>query len=86
MEKLLVDPLQSADISPVIVIDALDEHKNKDPESAILLVLGQSILEIPKVKVLITSWPERCQGYSTPYSLPGLSALLHSLYRPLLGH
>ena len=27
-----------------------------------------------------------CQGHSTPYSLPGLSALLHSLYRPLLGH
>ena len=27
-----------------------------------------------------------CQGHSTPYSLPGLSALLHSPYRPLLGH
>ena len=28
----------------------------------------------------------RCQGHSTPYNLPGLSALLHSPYRPLLGH
>ena len=58
MENLLVGPLQSAAISTVIVIDALDECNDEDPESAILLVLGKSISKIPRVKFLITSRPE----------------------------
>ena len=58
MEKLLVKPLQSAGISTVIVIDALDECKDEDSESAILLVLGQSISDIPGVKFFITGRPE----------------------------
>ena len=59
MRKFIVEPLQSADISTVIVIDALDECKDEDPESAILLVLGHSVSEIPRVKFFITSRPER---------------------------
>ena len=55
MQKFLVGPLRSAGISTVIVIDALDECKDEEPESAILLVLGQSISEIPGVKFFITS-------------------------------
>jgi len=58
MNKLLVEPLQSACLSTVIVIDALDECNDEDPESAILLVLGQSISEIPRVKFFVTSRPE----------------------------
>jgi Cdc6-like AAA superfamily ATPase len=58
MEKFLVKPLQSAAISTVLVIDALDECKDKDPESAILLVLGQLVSKIPRVKFFITSRPE----------------------------
>ena len=58
MQKLLVEPLQSADTSVVIVIDALDECKDDDPESAILLVLGQFVSEIPGAKFFITSRPE----------------------------
>ena len=58
MYKLLVGPLQSAAISTVIVIDALDECKDDDPESTILLVLGQSAAKIPGVKFFITSRPE----------------------------
>ena len=58
MQKFLVDPLHSADISTVIVIDALDECKDEDPESATLLVLGQSVSRIPQVKFFITSRPE----------------------------
>ena len=58
MQKLLVKPLQSADISTVIVIDALDECKEKEPESAILLVLGKSVAMIPGVKFFVTSRPE----------------------------
>ena len=58
MEKFLVGPLRSADISTVIVIDALDECMDEDPESAIL-VPGQSISRIPRVKFFITSQPEK---------------------------
>jgi len=58
MQHLLVEPLQSADVLTVIVVDALDECKDEDPESAILLVLGRWVSEIPGVKFLITSRPE----------------------------
>jgi len=58
MQKFLVEPLRSADISTVIVIDALDECRDDDPESAILLVVGQSVRDIPGVKFFITSRPE----------------------------
>jgi len=58
MQKFLVKPLQSAAISTVIVIDALDECRDENPESAILLVLGQSVSEIPGVKFFITSRPD----------------------------
>ncbi|KAF9787378.1 hypothetical protein BJ322DRAFT_1019804 [Thelephora terrestris] len=58
MEKLLVGPLRSADVSTVIVIDALDECKDDEPESAILPVLAESILDIPRVKLIITGRPE----------------------------
>ena len=57
-QKFLINPLQSARISTVIVIDALDECRDEDPESAILLVLGQSVSKIPGVKFFITSRPE----------------------------
>jgi hypothetical protein len=59
MQMLLVEPLQSADISTVIVIDALDECRDEEPESAMLLVLGQSGSKVPRVKFFITSRPEK---------------------------
>ena len=59
MQRLIVGPLLSARVSTVIVIDALDECRDEDPESAILLVVGQLVTEIPAVKFLITSRPER---------------------------
>jgi len=46
MRKFLVEPLKSADISTVNVIDAPDECRDEEPESAIL-VLGKSVSEIP---------------------------------------
>ena len=58
MQRLIVEPLRSAGVSTVIVIDGLDECKNEDPESAILLVLGKLVSEIPKVKFFVTSRPE----------------------------
>jgi len=58
MRKFLVEPLKSTGISTVIVIDALDECRDDEPESAILLVLGKSVSEIPGVKFFVTSRPE----------------------------
>ena len=58
MKKLIVEPLQSAAIPTVIVIDALDECKDEEPESAILSVLGRLVRQIPKVKFFITGRPE----------------------------
>ena len=68
MQKFLVEPLRSADISTVIVIDALDECKDKEPESAILLVLGKLISKIPRVKFFVTSRPEThiMSGFRAP--------------------
>jgi len=58
MQEFLLKPLLSANISTVIVIDALDECKDEEPESAVLLVLGKSISKVPGVKFFITSRPE----------------------------
>ena len=58
MQRLLIQPLLSAGISTVIVIDALDECKDEDSESAILLVLGMLVSDIPRVKFFVTSRPE----------------------------
>ena len=59
MNKLIVRPLKESSISTVIVIDALDECKDREPASAILSVLGRLVSEIPKVKFFLTGRPER---------------------------
>ena len=58
MERLIIEPLLSARVSTVIVIDALDECKDEDPESAILVVVGQLVSKVPGAKFFITSRPE----------------------------
>ena len=58
MEKLVVGPLQAAGISTVIIIDALDECKDKEPSSAVLSILGRVAKDIPSVKFFITGRPE----------------------------
>ncbi|KAF9645139.1 hypothetical protein BDM02DRAFT_3189954 [Thelephora ganbajun] len=58
MGELIVKPLKSADVWMVIVIDALDECKDEEPQSAILSVLGRFVKRIPKVKFFITGRPE----------------------------
>ena len=58
MEKLVVEPLRSAGVSTVIVIDALDECVDEEPLSAFLTTLGRFAEEIPKVKFLVTGRPE----------------------------
>ena len=58
MEELLAKPLKSADVTTVIVIDALDECKDQEPSSAILSVLGRFVEQVPTVKFFITGRPE----------------------------
>ena len=58
MRMLIVEPLSSSDTSTVVVIDALDECVDEDPQSAILSVMGRLVEEIPNVKFLITGRPE----------------------------
>ena len=58
LEKLIIHPLKATQISTLIVIDALDECKDKEPTSALLSLLSRYIYEIPEVKILIASCPE----------------------------
>ena len=58
MEKLIVDPLQATHILTLIIIDALDECKDKEPSSAILSMLSRYVDQIPDVKFFITGRPE----------------------------
>ena len=57
-EKLLVEPLQAADVATVIVIDGLDECKDKESSSAIVSALGSIAVQVPKTKFFITSRPD----------------------------
>ena len=58
MRMLIVEPLRSSDVSTVIIIDALDECVDEDPQSAILSVMGRLVERVPNVKFLITGRPE----------------------------
>ena len=58
LEKLIVGPLKTTRIPTLIIIDALDECKDKEPASAILSVLSRYVDEIPRVKFFITGRPE----------------------------
>jgi hypothetical protein len=58
MEKLLVGPLKATAIPTLIIIDALDECKDKEPASAILSILSRYVDQIPNVKFFITGRPE----------------------------
>jgi hypothetical protein len=58
MEKLIVGPLKATSIPTLIIIDALDECKDKEPASAILSILSHYMDQIPDVKFFITGRPE----------------------------
>ena len=73
MEQLIVRPLESGDVSTVIVIDALDECKDEEPASAILSVLGRLVGKIPSVKFFVTGRPE--PRVKTGFHLPLLRNL-----------
>ena len=89
MERLIVEPLRSADVSTVILIDALDECKDDEPSSAILSVLGRFVGRIPKVKFFITGRPE--PRIKTGFRLPLLADatnvfVLHDVHPSLINN
>ena len=58
LEKVIVRPFKETRIPTLIIIDALDECKDKEPASALLSVLSRHVHEIPLVKFFITGRPE----------------------------
>ena len=58
MEKVIIGPSKTSRIRTLIIIDALDECKDKEPASAILSVLSRYVDQIPQVKFFITGRPE----------------------------
>jgi len=89
MEKLIVEPLKSADVSTIIVIDALDECRDEEPSSAILSVLGRLVERIPKVKFFITGRPEPRirMGFRLPMLVNSTSVfVLHDVHPPLINN
>ncbi|KAF9649417.1 WD40 repeat-like protein [Thelephora ganbajun] len=58
LEKVIIGPLRATRIPTLIIIDALDECKDKEPASAILSVLSRYVDQIPGVKFFITGRPE----------------------------
>ena len=58
MGKLLAGPLKASGLTTLIIIDALDECKDKEPASALLSILSRYVDQIPAVKFFITGRPE----------------------------
>jgi hypothetical protein len=58
LEKLLVGPLRTTQTQTLIIIDALDECRDKEPASALLSILSRCVDEIPLIKFFITGRPE----------------------------
>ena len=58
LEKVILRPFTATKIPTLIIIDALDECKDKEPASALLSVLSRHVHEIPEVKFFITGRPE----------------------------
>ena len=76
VEKLIVNPLKSADVSAVIIIDALDEWVDDISQSAVLSAVEYWIETIPKVKFLVTSRPK--PHILASFRLPLLSHLVET--------
>ena len=87
MERLIVGPLKTTKIQTLIIIDALDECKDENPESAILFVLSKHVDQIPNVKFFITGCPEA--QIRSGFRLPALQPItrvfkLHEVERSMV--
>ena len=76
-EGLIIGPLQSANVTTVIVIDAFDECQGEESSSTILPVLENIVERVPGVRFFVTSRPGpliEC-GFSRPKHAVTISAL-----------
>jgi len=67
MEKLIVGPLEATQIHTLIIIDGIDECKDKKPTSAILSILSCYVDRIPNVKFFISG---QCEQLHWRFQLP----------------
>jgi len=86
-ERLIVGPFKATQIQTLIIIDALDECKDENPESAILFILSKYVDQIPNVKFFITGRPEA--HIRSGFRLPALQSItkvfkLHEVERFLV--
>ncbi|KAF9649442.1 YVTN repeat-like/Quino protein amine dehydrogenase [Thelephora ganbajun] len=89
MGELIVKPLKSADVWTVVIIDALDECKDEEPQSAILSVLGRFVKQMPKVKFFITGRPEPRikDGFRLPLLVDSTNVfVLHDIHPSLINN
>ena len=87
MERLIVGPFIETQIQTLIIIDALDECKDQNPESAILFILSKYVDQIPNVKFFITGRPETQirSGFRLPTLQPITKVFkLHEVNRSLV--
>ena len=77
LEKLIIGPLKMTKIQTLIIIDALDECKDENPESAILFVLSKHIDQVPNIKFFITGRPE--VQIRSGFRLPSLQPITKEL-------
>ena len=87
MERLIVAPFKATQIHTLIIIDALDECRDENPESAILFILSKHVDQIPNVKFFITGRPEA--HIRSGFRLPALQPItkvfkLHEVERSLV--
>ena len=89
MGKLIVGPFKATQIQTLIIIDALDECRDDNPESAILFILSKHVDQIPNVKFFITGRPEA--HIRSGFRLPALQPItkvfkLHEVERSLIDY
>ena len=87
MERLIVAPFKATQIQTLIIIDALDECKDDNPESAILFILSKYVDQIPNVKFFVTGRPEAHirSGFRLPALQPVTKVFkLHEVERSLV--
>jgi NACHT domain len=77
-EKIIIQPLKSIDTPTTIIIDALDECKDKEPVSQFLTALARHANEIRNAKFFITGRPE--DHIRSGFEIPSLRTKMMPLH------
>jgi NACHT domain len=77
-EKIIIGPLKSIETPTTIVIDGLDECKDKEPVSQFLSALARHVNEIHNAKFFITGRPEDHIRYG--FEIPSLRTKILPLH------